>query len=238
MADSSSFPPSPDPSVTVPWSDVVRFVRQLSHDLRNHLNAVELQSVLLNELTDDPELKGEVKRLREMLSTVGGALQKVSASLTIPKLTLMPYRAGDLFEDIRKKFENDFPAKKTLVQWNVDLAEAMLEVDPQLLQQVLLELLDNAFREGSPAQPIAVSARRANNGVTLTMREAKTQFDRPTEEWGRGPLRHVSHGHYGLGLNRARGIIEAHGGSLKAEYDSGSSTLITTVALPATNAVG
>ena len=51
---------------------MVGFVRQLSHDLRNHLNAVELQTAFLNELAETPELKEELQRLREMLSEMGG----------------------------------------------------------------------------------------------------------------------------------------------------------------------
>jgi hypothetical protein len=39
-------PPSEDRSdaLDVAWGDDVRFIRQLTHDLRNHLNAIELQS--------------------------------------------------------------------------------------------------------------------------------------------------------------------------------------------------
>ena len=37
-------------SLSLPWSDTVRFVRQLSHDLRNDLNAIELQSAYIGEL--------------------------------------------------------------------------------------------------------------------------------------------------------------------------------------------
>ena len=39
----------------------MRFVRQLNHDLRNHLNAIELQSTFLAELAQDGELKPEVQ---------------------------------------------------------------------------------------------------------------------------------------------------------------------------------
>ena len=55
----------------VPWENIVRFVRQLSHDLRNDLNAAELQTAYIGELTgDDAELKEEIKRLREMIERV------------------------------------------------------------------------------------------------------------------------------------------------------------------------
>ena len=43
-------------SLSLPWSDTVRFVRQLSHDLRNDLNAIELQSAYISELAQDQEL--------------------------------------------------------------------------------------------------------------------------------------------------------------------------------------
>jgi len=42
----------------------------------------------------------------------------------------------------------------------------------------------------------------------------------------------VSQGHYGLGLNRARSIAEAHGGDFRADYDRKTSTLVTKFTLP------
>src|ERR1700704_5038263 len=125
MADPT---PSRDQSA-VPWSDVVRFVRQLSHDLRNHLNAAELQSVFLNEIATDAEMKGELKRLREMLSELGVVLQKLSTALATPKPNLIPYRAADLVQDLQTKFENDFPDRKSAVQWQVDAGDAMVNID-------------------------------------------------------------------------------------------------------------
>ena len=65
--------PSFEDRIDVPnvaWSDVVHFIRQLSHDLRNHLNAIELQSAYISELERNDELKSEIKRLREMISGI------------------------------------------------------------------------------------------------------------------------------------------------------------------------
>ena len=68
--------------LTVSWDNVVRFVRQFSHDLRNDLNAAELQAAFLGELTsDNAELKEEVKRLREMIAKLASSLQGLSAAL-------------------------------------------------------------------------------------------------------------------------------------------------------------
>src|SRR5713226_3721454 len=88
-------------SLNVPWTDTVRFIRQLSHDFRNHLNAIELQSAYISELEGNAELKGEITRLREMISGLTSALQKLSGGLGDVKPNLISYRASDFVEDLR-----------------------------------------------------------------------------------------------------------------------------------------
>ena len=108
----------------------------------------------------------------------------------------------------------------------------MLNVDPQLLQETLTELFANAFRHNRARAQLVAIAKMDNNQFLFTLEEPKSRFDLPTDNWGREPLRKVSQGHYGLGLNRVRAIVEAHGGEIYAHYDPNASALITTLALP------
>ena len=219
-------------SLSVSWTDNVRFVRQLSHDLRNHLNAAELQAVYISELTGDAELKTEIKRLRATIAGLGAILQKLLADLGQIKPSLMPYRAVDFVEDLRQKFAHDFPQESAAVDWEVQPGDAALNVDPQLLQQALLELFANAFQHQRGQGPLAATAKIDNDRFVFTLREPKARFELSTENWGREPLRKISQGHYGLGLNRVRVIVEAHGGELHAHYDPTESVLLTTITLP------
>jgi len=219
-------------SLSVSWTDIVRFVRQLSHDLRNHLNAAELQAVYISELTGDAELKTEIKRLRATIAGLGAILQKLLADLGQIKPSLMPYRAVDFVEDLRQKFAHDFPQESAAVNWDIQPGDAALNVDPQLLQQALLELFANAFQHQRGQGPLAATAKIDNDRFVFTLREPKAGFELSTENWGREPLRKISQGHYGLGLNRVRVIVEAHGGELHAHYDPTESVLLTTITLP------
>jgi K+-sensing histidine kinase KdpD len=232
MTASDLQPASSGDSIKVEWTDVVGFVRQLSHDLRNHLNAAELQSAYLAEITSDPEMKDEIKRLRQMIAVLGTTLQKLSASVAQAKPNLMPYRASDFVEDLRRKIETDFPKEGASVAWDIQAGDASLEIDPQLMQQAGMELFANAFRHAPGKGPITVSARSDGGQFVLVLQEPKENFDLATENWGREPLRSVHHGHYGLGLNLARVIVESHGGHLSAQHDNASGTLVTTIALP------
>ena len=128
------------------WENFVKFVRQLSHDLRNQLNAAELQSALIAELTNDAELKSEIRRLRELVSQLGVTLQSLSASVADPRPTALPYAAKDFIADIQKKVAHEFPEKAQAVKWEVLPADGTLNIDPELTEWAAAELFRNAFR--------------------------------------------------------------------------------------------
>jgi len=210
---------------------MISFIRQLSHDLRNDLNAIELQSAYLDELGKNEQFKTEIKGLREMVSRLASTLQRFSRVVGEVSPTLILYRATDLMEDIRAKIEHDFAKESSEITWDIQLGHTMLNLDPQLLQEAFTELFANAFRHDRGKGPILARAR-VDNDFLFTLQEPKAQFALSTKNWGREPLRKVSQRHYGLGLNRVCTIIEAHGGKLHAQYDPDVSALITTVTLP------
>src|SRR5438270_3245150 len=216
----------------ISWEDMIKFVRQLSHDIRNNLNAVELQSAYLAELAEEGEIKSEIQRLREMVSAVGAGLQRLTAGLSQVRPTPISYKAADFFEDLKQKVAKDFPDHAARITWEAQLKDATLLVDPELTQEALLELFANAFQHGRDVKSITAKAKIDNDRFVFELSEPKAEFQSSMEKWGREPLRNLSQGHYGLGLNRSRSIAEAHGGNLRAEYDRKSSMLITTVTLP------
>jgi K+-sensing histidine kinase KdpD len=234
MAEPAKSNSASNSDIEVSMPDVVRFVRQLAHDLRNDLNAAELQSAYLIEIAENDEVREEVKRLRGMIAQLGSHLQGVTALLSQPKLTPISYHSSEFVEDLRQKLSADYPDQSAKVEWNVADGNVGLQIDPQFLLPAIVELFANAFRHQPAGGAISVDARGENDHFTLTIREPKQSFQHSTENWGREPFGTVSHGHYGLGLHRARAVVEAHDGQLSAKYDPVASSLVTTVSLPAT----
>jgi K+-sensing histidine kinase KdpD len=230
MAGNSS--KAPTDSLTVPWSDTVRFIRQFSHDLRNDLNAIELQSAYLGELTQDQELTNEIRRLREVVSGMNSTLQRLSKAVGEVTPNMVTYPAGEFLADIRTQIERNFPKENIEITWDVQLQEGILNIDPQLLQEVFMELFANAFRHERGKGALVATARIGDGRFLFALHEPKAVFSSETQNWGREPLHNIRQRHYGLGLTRIRAIVEAHGGELRAQYDPKATTLISTVALP------
>lgn len=219
-------------SLTVPWTDAVRFVQQLSHDLRNDLNAIELQSAYINELTQDQELTSEIKRLREIVTGLNSTLQLLSRAVGDVKPNVIAYPVAEFLTDMRKQIERNFSKENHQITWDVQIQDGTLNIDPQLFQEVLVELFANAFQHDRDKGAVIARATSGDGRFLLTLHEPKAIFSSDTKNWGREPLRNIRQRHYGLGLNRVRAIIEAHGGELQAHYDPKTTTLVSTVTLP------
>ena len=211
---------------------MVRFVRQLSHDLRNDLNAIELESAYIAELTQDQELTSEIKRLREVVSGMNSTLQLISRAVGEIAPNLVTYPAGEFLTDMRTQIERMFSKENHDITWDVRLQDEMLNIDPQLFQEVFVELFANAFQHDRGNGALIAKATISDGKFVFSLHEPKAVFSSDTQNWGREPLRNIRQRHYGLGLNRVRTIIEAHGGELQAQYDPKAATLVSTVTLP------
>jgi signal transduction histidine kinase len=228
---------SPSNPLSVPWSDLARFVRQLGHDLRNDLNALELQSAYIAELTEDQELQNEIKRLREVISDVNSTLKRLSGAVGEVTPNMISYRAPEFLADMRAEIDRKFSNQRGEINWSVQLPDVVLHIDPQLLQEVFVEIFANAFQHDRGNGALLVNVSIDNDRFQFTLHEPKPAFDSATQDWGRKPLQNISQRHYGLGLNRVRAIVEAHGGQLQAHYDPKASALVSTVTLPVERAL-
>jgi len=72
---------------TIAWEELADVTRELFHDIRNQLNAADLQLVLAAELAvDTPEAQQEIERGRQNLADLGRTLVRLRRHLAIPEL--------------------------------------------------------------------------------------------------------------------------------------------------------
>jgi two-component system sensor histidine kinase KdpD len=114
----------------------------------------------------------------------------------------------------------------------------LVTVDFVLMEQVLVNLLDNAARYAPPATTIRVSIGSAEGMVQIAVADEghgvpAEDLDRVFDKFyraGRGDSQAES---TGLGLSICRGVVEAHGGRVYARLKEDGSGTVFTVELPA-----
>jgi signal transduction histidine kinase len=117
-----------------------------------------------------------------------------------------------------------------------------LNLDPERMTQVLGNLIDNALLHTPKGGRILVSARPDGKGVEIRVcdsgpgipqAELELVFERLYQS---DKSRQRNAGGSGLGLAIAKSIVEAHGGTIRAESAPGEGTTIV-VTLPGDAAV-
>ncbi|MBA3391630.1 MAG: PAS domain-containing sensor histidine kinase [Deltaproteobacteria bacterium] len=202
-----------------------RFVATLTHDLRSPLAAARTGADLIVEYPDQPE------KVRSWASRISDALHRADKmiadlldasrlhagqglALQCHECDLRPL-AEQLREELAVRHGPRFHVEvdgDTTGYWSGDG-----------LRRVLENLLSNAVKYGEKEQPITVRMRRVDDRMLLTVHNYGTIIpveDQPKlfQPFHRTHLAEVSGQQgWGIGLALVKGIVEAHGGIVKAE---------------------
>jgi signal transduction histidine kinase len=216
----------------IPFERVAKFVRQLSHDVRNNLGSMDLQAAYVAEIIQDSEAIEELRKLRGMITTAAKALQGISRNFQAPKPNLVSLTARILLEDFRERLEKQLPAERPPIEWEIALGEETICVDIEMIFGALLECCRNALHFHEGTEPIRIKAFCAAGNLVVELKETRSTVEIPLESWGKEPFSTTRRGGYGLGLFYAVQILEVHGGGVQFAHDAKRATLTTRVTLP------
>jgi signal transduction histidine kinase len=201
------------------------FVSDASHELRTPLAVLRSQVELLDRETDERRRhEGTatlLRRLDELDRLVGDMLTLASAEGG-RVLEPQPIELDEFFEDIRRDLplygERDF---------TLAAVGGTLEADPDRLTQVLRNLVRNAVAHTHVGDRVAVSARGVGSHLEISVADTgpgipHDQLENVFERFYRlDEGRTRDRGGSGLGLAIARALVEAHGGTIRAESEPG-----------------
>jgi signal transduction histidine kinase len=123
-------------------------------------------------------------------------------------------------------------SKGVSLETSIDADAAIVFADRTALEQILLNLLENSLRHTPPGGRIAIEAKPANSGIILIVRDTGSgippeHLPRIFERFYRADSgRSREAGGTGLGLAIVRHLVEAHGGSVRADSEVGAGTTI------------
>jgi signal transduction histidine kinase len=198
-----------------------QFVSDASHELRSPLTAIRGQlEVLARE--ESPSID-EVRRVERIAITEIGRVERLVDDL----LTLARFDEGvgpALGEIEAAAFLRELLDGAAGERIEVGpLAEGAVRADPDLIAQVVRNLLTNARRHAGAGGRVSVSSRAEAYELIIAVDDDGPGI--PREEWERvfdrfhrsEPARDRGSGGTGLGLGISRSIVAAHGGRIWVE---------------------
>ena len=204
-------------------------LRAISHDLRTPLTTIYGSCSAIIENYDSLKKEQQIKLLGEIREDAEWLIRMMENLLSITKIgskqvqvIKTPTVLEELIDDTLIKFHKRYPDQKV----EVEIPEEFISIpmDPLLIVQVLMNLLENAVLHAKGMTRLICRVRTVGSHAVFEIEDdgcgiAPELLDRlfegyqeRTEEPADGKRNNMS-----IGLSVCATIIRAHGGSIKAE---------------------
>jgi two-component system, OmpR family, phosphate regulon sensor histidine kinase PhoR len=211
------------------------FIANVSHELRTPLTSIQ---GYVETLVEDPHpnpatthefLQVILKNATRMNRLTEDLLALATIESPDYKLAMQPTRSSEMVNDAIESLGG------LVVDSGVELEssgapDALVMVDPDAMNQVFGNLIENAVKYGKSGKRIEVGARALEGEIEFYVRDfgsgiASEHLDRIFERFYRvDKARSREAGGTGLGLAIVKHIVQAHGGRIRAESELGSGT--------------
>ena len=211
------------------WTSLV------AHELRQPLNAVSMHAIMLRRALGEGDAPPSVRRIvdnvQRMSRLIGDLTDTSLVDLGMIQLVRIPTDLVSLTASLADG--SGHPAGTVQVEVRGDIPE--VDVDPQRMEQVLSNLLDNAVKYAPVESVVRVLIERragevvvsvTNDGPCIDERRQARLFDR----YFRADYSRADG--LGIGLYVSRGLAEAHGGTISVSSRDGSTTFSLVLPLP------
>ena len=211
-------------------------LNSISHDLRTPLvsimgalSSLRDKDLHLNDAQGKELLNGAWEEAERLNRYVGNLLDMTRLEAGEMKVQKEPCDVQDLIGCALSALEQKLGAREISVRIAEDMP--LVNMDMVLMNQVLINLLDNGLKYSPPSSPLEIRAKIHGKKLLIEVLDRgpgipKHDLKRVFDKFYRLPVPEGVGG-TGLGLSICKGIVEAHGGVIRAENRSGGGLCIT-----------
>ena len=217
------------------------FIRNVSHEFKTPIASIHGFAKLLQSENLSGEERLEFSKIileeTERLSKLSSNILKLSKLENQSEITeKKPFQLDEQIRSVIVLLEPKWSEKN--LQLDVTLEKTICLGDEELLQQVWINLLENAIKFTDPNGTIVVSIDKKSDLLEVTVSDSGVGMDKETtqrifERFFQGNTSHSTEGS-GLGLSIVKRILELSGGQIEVEStpEKGSTFLIKLPAMP------
>jgi signal transduction histidine kinase len=222
------------------YTEIARLAGGLAHEIKNPLSTIRLNMELLAEDFGDSEnprdrralakvkvVERECQRLQELLDNF----------LDFAKVRRLKLEPSNLNQQVKRVLDFFKPKAKEAGIEVIDYLTSDLPtvlLDREAFHGALLNLVLNAEQAMPDGGQLVVRTSATGDGVALDLIDTGCGMDENTRRQIFDAFFSTKRGGSGLGLPTARKIIEAHGGQIRVQSETGRGTQFTIkLAVPA-----
>jgi len=211
-------------------ASVGRLAAGVSHEIRNPLSSLKGFATYFKERYHDVPENQQISNLMiqevDRLNRVVGQLHEFARPITVSKI---PIRIKAFLENSLKMIERQAAEANITVKTNFDLDLKEALIDPDRINQVLLNLYLNAIDSMNDGGLLTVtlSGNEKKNGIEIKVTDTGTGISQ-------NDLGHIFDPYFttkpsgtGLGLAIVHNIMESHGGDIQIESRLEQGTSVT-----------
>ncbi len=207
------------------WKKAIRI---MNHELNNSLAPIRSLVHSARHVVGRPEhehrLEGIFETLEERATYLSEFLEGYARFARLPRPRKQAVAWPEFLDGVKRmtpfRVEGEPPAEPG-------------SFDPAQMQQVLLNLLKNAYEAGSPADEVAVSVHRTADGsAALRVLDRGRGMDEEVMKRALLPFYSSKPAGTGLGLPLCQEIVEGHGGRMRVQARPGGGLVVTCLLPP------
>jgi len=213
-------------------------LRAVSHDLRTPLTSIYGACSAMIESFDDIPREKQLKMLGDICSDAQWLTRMVENLLSVTRVDADSVRLSkhstvleELVDALLVKFRKHYPQQKVLVEMPEDFVT--IPMDPVLIEQVLMNLLENAVFHAHGMTQLWLRIQLKNNKAVFHVEDDGCGI--PAEKMDRlftGLLdsetpTDTHRSNMGIGLSVCRTIIKAHGSDIRAKNRPGGGAVFS-----------
>ena len=222
-------------------------IGSVSHELRTPLASILGAATVLSAspvLANEKKLKALVHDVRDEAERLNNDIQNLLDATRISSDGINPHTEwadpSDIINSAIERCRRRIGDRRLILDLPGDLP--LIHVDPVLVQQALVQMLDNAVKYSPAATRIIVAARSHDGHMTLSVTDEGAgltpgERDKMWERFVRGARHATTTNGSGLGLWIASAFIAANGGKMSAVSDGPDLGTTLSIELPVTQAV-